>query len=112
MVDRNLYDQNVYSKIPFNCVNNWTSLPERDQSQLRILFETSIKEIDVQLALGNNGFGGPLVANDNDRKMLHKRLEPNERFAAEASGSSHSLEIELGAIQITSVLGNCAITIF
>ncbi|KAI6182660.1 FSA-C domain-containing protein [Aphelenchoides bicaudatus] len=105
LVDRNLYDQNVYSKIPINCNNNWTSLPGRVDSQLRILCEAAIKDIDVQFALGNNGFGSPVITNEIERRMLNKRLEPNERMSTEASSQSHSLEIELTSIQLTSVLG-------
>lgn len=86
-------------------------MPGRVDSQLRILCEAAIKDIDVQFALGNNGFGSPVITNEIERRMLNKRLEPNERMSTEASSQSHSLEIELTSIQVTSVLGSITLNI-
>lgn len=102
LVDNDQYDQNVYSKIPFNCENNWSN---QTNSQLRVLCETAIKDIDIQFSLGNSGFGSsPPTNNDNERQLLPKRLDQNERLSTENS-PYHSLEIELSTIQVTSVLG-------
>lgn len=103
LVDKAQYDQNVYSKIPFFCTNNWTDLPIANNTNLRVLCEIAIKEIELQFALGNNGFCNQ-IPKDNERRFLPKRLELNDK-ATEISAPSHTLEIELSSIQITSILG-------
>jgi hypothetical protein len=78
-------------------VNNWDELPvaKRFESIPRVLCEAAINEIDCQLALGNHN-----ASNDNGRKS--KRAESEEK---DANMSTHNLAIEIGGVQVTSVLG-------
>jgi hypothetical protein len=82
------------------------TLSNKTTSQLRVLCEMSVKEIEFLFSLGNSGFNQQSVSKDNDRRLFPKRIEfGNERQSAESTALSHSLEIELTTVQITSVLG-------
>lgn len=82
------------------------TISNKTNSKLRVLCEMSVREIELQFSLGNSGFNQQSTSKENERRLLPKHIEfGGEKQSTELNAPSHSLEIELTSVQITSVLG-------